>query len=61
MLVGAISNSWTEQLLANGGNLLSVVSEAAARGARHVELRMGSLGARAELAAHVPTLLHVVR
>lgn len=28
----------------NGGDLLTLVSEAAARGARHVELRMGSLG-----------------
>lgn len=45
MLLAAISNAWTDQLLANGGDLQPLVAEAAARGARHVELRMGSLGA----------------
>jgi sugar phosphate isomerase/epimerase len=42
-VLGAISNAWTVQLKADP-DLLSLVTQAAARGARHVELRMGSLG-----------------
>lgn len=42
MLFGAITNSWREQL--NTNSLTSLVQEAARRGARHVELRQGSLG-----------------
>lgn len=43
-MLAAISNAWTNQLLLNDGDLEALVAEAAARGARHVELRMGSLG-----------------
>jgi sugar phosphate isomerase/epimerase len=42
MIFGAITNSWRQQL--DGQDLVALVKEAQARGARHIELRQTCLG-----------------
>jgi hypothetical protein len=42
MIFGAITNSWRQQL--DGQDLVALVQEAQARGARHIELRQTCLG-----------------
>ena len=42
MIFGAITNSWRQQL--DGQDLVALVTEAQARGARHIELRQTCLG-----------------
>ena len=48
MIYGAITNSWRLQL--ESEELLALVGQARARGARHIELRQTCLGALASLA-----------